>query len=505
MIGLLITIVIFPLVGWSVARRSWGEAFLFGVGLTGAILFLAGTVHLPLVVALAGIVLAAVVRLFVVRRNPDSLQPAAAHPPIATIAMAIPLLVLAFVSAVVPLSDFDGRAFWVLKAKGIAHERAIDGPFFRGATLDPRNHYPILIPLDGAVIMGLAHDLDDRQIRWLYVGLFAALALLVREHIANLVSPAAGVWCAVLLVWIPQFAIETEGGALSGYNDIAIAGFAAGAFFELVAEVTVSRGLAVSQHSARPRHIAALRFGLWLSFLVLTKSEGLPFAMVFLLLGAFVFRKRIVTPAIVTTVAAVALLIWRSRIPSGDEEDFVRMLPTIPEKLHHLRDALTAFPRHMLDFPSWGLFWIAVVIAAVLAVRVDRRAALLAIALITSMLAVYCAVYVATDWIVSDLIAVTANRLLMHLVAPALFLLALAAQRWTRTKSIKPRSTFVSTSLTVTLSPTSRPWAPCTTFPSTGGWKMRTHVPFSDAPVTRPSKRSPTRASRMQAAADLRT
>ncbi|MDP9360968.1 MAG: hypothetical protein M3P29_05895, partial [Acidobacteriota bacterium] len=330
-------------------------------------------------------------------------------------------------------------------AKGIAHERAIDGPFFRGATR-PRNHYPILIPLDSAVILGLAHDLDDRQLRWLYVGLLAALALLVRERIAHLVSPAAGVWCAVLLVWIPQFAVETEGGALSAYNDIAIAAFAAGAFFELVEEVSRSRGLGVSRRSAtsqprdlataRPRDLATARFGLWLSFLVLTKSEGLPFALVFLLIGAFVFRKRIITPAIVTAVAAMALLIWRARIPAGDEEDIVRMLPTIPEKLHHLRAALAAFPRHMLVFPSWGLFWIAVVIAAVIAVRVDRRPALLAIAVIASMLAVYCVVYVATQWVLSDLIAVTANRLLMHLVAPGLFLLALAAQWPARTKSI---------------------------------------------------------------------
>lgn len=417
MIGLLITIVLFPLVGWSVARRSWGEAFLFGVGLTGAILFLAGTVHVPLVIALAGIVFAAIVRLFAERQTPDSRQQTT-HSPIATIAMAIPLLVLAFVAAIAPLNDFDGRAFWILKAKGIAHERAIDGPFFRGATLDPRNHYPILIPLDGAVILGLSHDLDDRQLRWLYVGLLAALALLVRERIAHLVSPAAGAWCAALLVWIPQFAVETEGGALSAYNDVAVAAFAAGAFFELLAADS------------------PIRFGLWLTFLVLTKSEGLPFALVFLLIGAFVFRKRITTPTIVTAIAAVALLIWRTGIPAGDEEDIVRMLPTIPEKLHRLRAALAAFPRHMLVLPSWGLFWIAVVIAAVIAVRVDRRATLLAIAVIASMLAVYCAVYVATGWVLSDLIAVTANRLLMHLVAPGLFLLALAAQRWTRTKSM---------------------------------------------------------------------
>jgi hypothetical protein len=343
--------------------------------------------------------------------------------------MALPLIALAFIAAITPLNDFDGRAFWVLKAKGIAHERAIDGPFFQGATLDPRNQYPILIPIDGAVILGLSHNLDDRQLRWLYAGLLAALALLVRERIANLVSPAAGAWCAALLVWIPQFAVATEGGALSAYNDIAIAAFAAGAFFEIVRQVR-------RDDETAPSREREIRFGLWLVFLILTKSEGLPFALVFLVIGAFVFRKRIATPAILALVAIVALLVWRARIPAGDEENFLRMLPTIPEKLDHLRAALAAFPRHMIAFSSWGVFWIAVIIAAVFAIRIDRRGATIAIAVIASMLAVYCGVYVATEWVVTELVAVTANRLLMHLAAPALFLLALAAQWWTRTKSM---------------------------------------------------------------------
>ena len=101
------------------------------------------------------------------------------------ILLCIPLIALTFAAAIAPLNDFDGRAFWVLKAKGIAHERSIDGPFFHGGTHDPRNQYPILIPLDGAVILSVAHDLDDRQLRWLYVALLAALALLVRERVGQ--------------------------------------------------------------------------------------------------------------------------------------------------------------------------------------------------------------------------------------------------------------------------------------------------------------------------------
>jgi hypothetical protein len=320
--------------------------------------------------------------------------------------MLIPLIALTFAAAITPLNDFDGRAFWVLKAKGIAHERSIDGPFFHGGTHDPRNQYPILIPLDGAVILGLSHSLDDRNLRWLYVAILAALALLIRDRIGRLISPSAGAWCAALLVWIPQFAVEPEGGALSAYNDIAIAAFAAGAFFELI-------------DAQNPR-----MFGLWLAFLVLTKSEGLPFALVFLAIGAFVFRKRIITPAVITAIATAALLVWRMRIPVGDEEDVFRLLPTIPEKLHRIGVAIAAFPRHMLLLPRWGIFWIVVIIAAFLARSV--KSARLAIAVIVSMLAIYTTVYVTTAWVPSELIAVTADRLMTHVIAPSLFLLALA-------------------------------------------------------------------------------
>lgn len=408
MIGLLVTVMLFPLAGSSLGRRTLGEAFLLGAGIVGSVLFVAGVAHVPLVAALILIVVWSVISAVreIRRSAPEPIR----YPRLATFLMVIPLMALTFTAAITPLNDFDGRAFWVLKAKGIAHERRIDGPFFSGATLDPRNHYPILIPLDGAVIMGMAHDLDDRHLRWFYVGLLAALALLVRERIGRLVSPAAGAWCAALLVWIPQFVVEPEGSALSSYNDIALAAFVAGAFFELIAAES------------------PWRFGLWLAFMVLTKSEGLPLAIVFLAIGVFVFRKRIVTPAILAAIATAALLLWRLRIPAGDEEDIVRMLPTIPEKLHHVVDALAAFPRHMLLLPRWGIFWIAVIIAAVMAMRVDRRAARLAIAVIVSILAIYAGVYMATGWIVSDLIAVTADRLLMHVIAPSLFLLAVGVR-----------------------------------------------------------------------------
>src|SRR6185295_10630769 len=87
-------------------------------------------------------------------------------------------------SYTLPLTDFDGRVFWVLKAKAIAHEQSIDGPFFRGeSTFSPRNRYPLLIPLDAAAVMGLARELDDKQVRGLYALTFLALLLVIRRRV----------------------------------------------------------------------------------------------------------------------------------------------------------------------------------------------------------------------------------------------------------------------------------------------------------------------------------
>jgi hypothetical protein len=411
MIALLVTVLLFPLVGWTLGRRSLGEAFLLGLGITGSVLFIAGVVHVPLVIAFVALGVWGVGSgVWELKHSSRSALPLPTpHSPLPTLLMIVPFIALTFAAAITPLNDFDGRAFWALKAKGVAHERSIDGPFFHGGTHDPRNQYPILIPLDGAVILSLAHSLDDRHLRWLYLGILAALALLVRDRIGRLVSPAAGAWCAALLVWIPQFAVEPEGGALSAYNDIAIAAFVAGAFFELI------------------ERKSEFRFGLWLAFLVLTKSEGLPLALVFLVIGAFFFRKRILSPAVITFAASAALIVWRMHIPAGDEEDVFRLLPTIPQKLHRLGVAFAAFPRHMLLMPRWGIFWIVVIVAAIIAARMEPRARL-AIAVIASILVVYTAVYVTTGWIPSELIAVTADRLLMHVIAPSLFLLALTGR-----------------------------------------------------------------------------
>jgi hypothetical protein len=427
--ALLLALLLFPLAGAIFTRRGVGEAYLFGAGIVGALLFMAGSLGWGLAICAAAMLLLSNRRLESRRyvALPDVALPDVALPDVApalsrrypilpTILLFIPLLAIAFVIIIVPLHDFDGRAFWLLKAKGIAHDRAIDGPFFRGEEVfDPRNDYPLLVPIDAALVLRAGHGRDDRDVRCFYLFLFVALALMVRERIGSLVSPAAGAWCAALLAWLPRFLVAPEGGVVSAYTDVALAAFVAGAFFELI------------------ENGSPLRFGLWLAFVLLTKNEGLPFALVLLISGAFVFRRRIGIAAMPVAVALVALLTWRHDVAAGDHEDFVALLPTLPHKLGRIWPALRGVAVHAASFSNWGGFWIAVVIAAALA---WRRGAL-AVAVTAAMVAVYVAVYTVTSWVQADLIQSSADRLLMHFVGPALFLLATAAfQPWVRTKSI---------------------------------------------------------------------
>ena len=365
---------------------------VFAIGLCGALLFVAGVLHVPITAvaaATAALIAIAVSARFAVRSAQSRLG-------IADAVLAIPIIVVTFAAAIVPLNDYDGRAFWMLKAKGIAHDHAIDGPFFHGAEVEaPRNDYPLLIPLDTATVMMISGSLDDRVPRFIYIIIFIAFVLMVRAEL--------GAWTAALLAWIPMITIAPDGGAISAYCDVALAAFAAGAFFELI------------------RGTNPWRFGAWIAFVVLTKREGVPLGLALLVIGAFVFRKRFVFALIAPVIAMVTLIVWRSRIPQGDEENLFALFTTLPEKLHRLPYAVIGFVQHLVS-PMWGLFWCGAIVAlGVLAFRRQWRNFTICASAMAGAFAVCIVAYTITTWIQVDLINSSADRLLMHGVAPALY------------------------------------------------------------------------------------
>jgi hypothetical protein len=401
MTGQLLTVVAFTLIGIALTRIvGRTSTFLLGLGSVGMVLYVAGVLHCPLAATLAALI--TVAAAIVLIRRPHFVWPVKLDAPL--VLTFLPFLLLLYVTSVNPLHDFDGRVFWVLKAKGIASERRIDGPFFKNQSVyDPRNHYPLLVPLDGASLMIAARDDDDRHVRWIYPVALLALALHARRWI--------GAWPAALLLWIPQFAIAEEGGVTSAYNDVIVAAFAGCAFLELL------------------EGESPLRFGLWLAFLTLTKSEGLAYALVLIIAGAFIFRRCIASSLLPLAIAVSTLFVWRSRIPPGDEENFIAALPHIVEKAARLGPALLRLAQHAIQFEVWGVFWVATSAAAVFVmVRGPRRKLILPSFVLCSMVGVYTAVYAVSSWNLHELVDSSADRLLMHLIIPALYIVSAAVQ-----------------------------------------------------------------------------
>ena len=392
MTGLLITAILFPIAGCVMGRRPLAECFLLGIGVVGSVMFVLGVFHVPFVIAGVVVVVAGLLGFVYgpASAGRDRLKP------VPTLIAIIPLVVLVIVAAVIPLHDFDGRAFWLLKAKALADERVLDGPFFHNQIVnDPRNQYPLLLPLDAATAMIASRDSDDREVRWLYIFTFAALVFVI----ARRVNP----WCAAILAWTPQFAVSNEGGALTAYSDIALAAFIACAFLELIDGDSL------------------LRFGLWLAFLVLTKNEGLPIACVLLAIGIASFRERIVQSILPLLVAVAALFAWRSHIPKTDEEDYFALISSFPLHSSRFGPAVAEFVSHFFDFSKWGLFWIAALIAlAVLVWKKEWRAPVI----VAAIAMLYIGAYIVTNWTMHELIAASADRLLMHMAGPALFAIA---------------------------------------------------------------------------------
>lgn len=411
MIALALSIAVFTLAGFAVSRlvgpMSW---YLGGAGVAGAAVFVAGTMRMPITFTAPAVIAAAVLIAAMRMRHASwnrSLRDAC-RPVVPSLAMAVSAVALLFISAILPTTDYDGRAFWLMKAKAIAHERAIDGPFFQGlTTVNSRNEYPLLMPIDAALLMAGTSDLDERHTRWFYVFFAIAFALEVRRRFGEWFSPSIGAWSAAILLWLPQIATEPEGGVLSAYSDVALGAFAACAFFELIARES------------------PLRFGLWLSFVTLTKSEGLPLAAVLFVVGVFVFRRRVVQALIPFGTAVAALLIWRSRVERSDELDFATLVFSVPQHFAQYVSSLNVYLLQTIARHDWGYFWLAVVAgAAVLLVRRQLRPVVLAAAVVFPMVLLYAAVFAVSGWEIEVLSDNLAPRTLTHLLGPGLYVLA---------------------------------------------------------------------------------
>lgn len=418
MISLLLTLSIFPIAGAATALllrlplppSRLPFLFLLGLGAHGASLYALGAAGVPIdwPVMIAIPVLSLVVIAFRWRRfellkldrRPDHL--------VATLIFAIPLLVLLCAAAIVPIRDYDGRVTWLPKARAIALEHSLTGPFFHGERgLNLHNRYPLLLPLDAATLMRLSNDTRNETARWIYV-LIPIAALLVMRSMLNR-------WIAAIVSWLPLLT-TIEGGALAAYNDFALMAFAGIAVLYLIDALTDERALRVT--------------GVFAAFAVMTKNEGAVLAMAIVIAAVAVLRWKALRVIIPIVMAQAIVVSWRTQVPAAYDEQYDVLISSLPQTIGRVPDALFAIVRHAGDFSEWGVFWIAVAIAAIVGLVLDRSARLVIPLVVIAVAAgAYVLALTVTSWSIADLAPVAVNRLLAQLIIPASCILAETLRR----------------------------------------------------------------------------
>lgn len=389
-------------------------SYVTGVAASGAVLYLLVLARVPVsrwtVVALA---LAAV--LVLTRKHTTVSAPSIRHSRAATLLVALPLLGMIASAAVIPIRDFDGRVTWLPKARAVADSGGIHAPYFHGTGgLNLHNHYPILIPLDAAVLMLLSGDDGDDSTRFLYVFITVASVLVLRDLLA-FVYPGSAAWVVAAIAWLPAL-FRIEGGALAAYNDVALMGFAAIATASLV--------------TTEPPDLRAL--ALFLVALMLTKNEGVVISVSIVV--AAIFARRLRTPAEWSAVllpvagAGGVLLWWRMSVPAAYDEQYNVLVTELPQLIHRLPAALRAVVGKAFELQTWGWFWpISVVSLLVCAVR-RRREVMAPLTILIVVLAAYAGAFTVTSWDIGELANVAVDRLLLHVLGPACCIIAAALE-----------------------------------------------------------------------------
>lgn len=416
----------------------FGQAFLLGVGVNGTLMFIAGVLGIAIsratCIALLVGAIASLLAMRARRRNASSEErtstPAVAQSRLALVLMLIPVTFALVVAVSVPLRDWDGRAFWVLKGKAIAHEESITGPFFNGlAARNLHSEYPLMMPLADAAIFSLVGDDDDRHVRGIYVLSGFALLVVLRGWLTRSYGTAIGAWIPVVVAWLPQFATAEAGSMLTAYADLPLAAFAAAGLLE-----SFGRG--------RP-----LLVGLWVAFALQTKNEGAVIAGALLATYAVVMAERgalrslamKAALALIPIVATFAVLAtWRAMIPLEYDEDYTGRITTIASALPNLAPAAGLFLGRALDPQLWGVFWLIVVPAILVAIiSQERRRAIASVAFIGLVSIAYVGAYAVSGWKLDELAKVSGGRLFLHLVPAAAVLIAEAARAFLSPSSVE--------------------------------------------------------------------
>ena len=255
---------------------------------------------------------------------------------------------------------YDGEMTWCAAARWVRADRSVTPR----ALTDPRvfvwhPRYPLLMPLAQVAVEETFDAGDDRRaIKPLYAAFFPALLLVFFDVARRHAGTCAAALAAIALASIPVLAFTDFGGADGAFSDVPLGAFLGGGSLLLLGRVRPSESVAA---------------GLLLGAGVLTKNEGLPFALAalaaasfFAFFGGRTERRRrfalLVVASAGVLAAGTALSMWKARIPQRWDEDYTGRLGKVSlaaEARARVPLMPSALAREMTDRESLAGFGLA--------------------------------------------------------------------------------------------------------------------------------------------------
>jgi hypothetical protein len=332
-----------------------------------------------------------------------------------------------------PIADWDGRMTWCTQARYIRAAGTVDPPVLldeRWFITHPR--YPVLLPVAQAAAQeAWGAGVDSHAFRVLYMAFFPAFLLLLYDGARRWSGKAMAAATVLVAALLPVLTLG-EGSAQSTYSDFPLACFYGGALILLLGR--------------RARTADGWGAGLLLAAAAGAKNEGLPLAVVALLVGALApglrwgptgnrrrRLRRLLAAAAPLLLAAGLLLSWQAGIPNRQDEDYPALLAAVDpgEALQRPAVILPVVVAKMTNWVHWRGFWYLVPVLLVLGSRTFRRPlAWRFLAAASAPLALAWAGYL-VHWDPAYLARATWDRTLIQAALPGLLLVAgAAAEPW---------------------------------------------------------------------------
>ena len=337
---------------------------------------------------------------------------------------------------------YDGEMTWCAAARWVRADRSVTPR----ALTDPRvfvwhPRYPLLLPLAQVAVQETFDLGDDRRaIRPLYAAFFPALLLVFFDVARRHAGTCAAALAATALAALPVLAFMDIGGADGAFSDVPLGAFFGSGFLLLLGRVRRSEAAA-----------AAILLGAG----VLTKNEGLPFALAALTAAGFFAlfarrnerRRRFALLAVAAAgilAAGGALSVWKGRVPQRWDEDYLGRLGKV-SLAANVRARVPLMPpallREMTDRGNLAGFGLTGAVVAAAGVGGLRRRIVPPILLaLYFCFGAYVLALLLTTWPGVQQLHPTWYRLLIQLSLPLGVLLALALRAAWRARFAVKRS-----------------------------------------------------------------